>query len=283
MFSKPVTQPRFMSRMIFERACQCLDDRDVQLEISAYGETFQHPNIDSFLPLARTLCPNAIIVVATNGAMLNEERCKHIVDSGIDHLSFSLDAGSSQTHQWLTGASNYNQICRNLENLVEIRDQRNAKHLRITTHIIGIQELAHEFDLFLERWSKIVDFAYVRNYGNWAGMVDGHGVRPAQRQPLPEERYPCVWLWYATKIEPNGDVSKCFIHVTGDKDPLGNILTQDFMSIWHGEKLQRLRNLHCENLTNVIEYCPSCIVWSLFPHFWEKSPAQKDLQDWTWT
>lgn len=273
MYSMPPKQERFMTDAVFERACQEVGSRPVNLELSAYGETFQHPQADAFMFTARKLCPNAEIVVATNGSLLDEERCINIVESGIDHLSFSLDAGSNESYQWLMESTDYDQTCRNLERLVEIRNKRNAKHLRITTHIIGIKELAHEFETFVDRWKDIVDSAVVRNYGNWAGLVDDNGVTPAERQTIPCERYPCTWLWYATKIEPNGDVSKCFIHVTGDDNPLGNIMEQSFESIWLGEKLQKLRELHLNNRYNEIEHCSNCIVWSLFPKFWEKKKA----------
>ncbi len=270
MHSAPVTKTRAISTEVFQRACDCLGERPVNLEISAYGETFQHPDADALLFTARAACPNADIVVATNGVLLSEDRCKRIVDSGIDHLSFSLDAGSSQSYAWLTGADNYERVCRNLETLVEQRERRGGKHLKITTHIIGVQELAHEFDAFLKRWTGVVDYAYVRQYGNWAGLVDNNGVSPAHRQVIPAERYPCTWLWYSTKIEPNGDVSKCFVHVTGDANPLGNIMEQDFTDIWQGPRMQALREAHLRNDIGGLEHCPSCIVWSLFPHFWNR-------------
>ena len=216
------------------------------------------------------MCPNAEIIVATNGTLLNRERCEKIVDSGIDYLSFSLDAGSPETYKWLTGGDNYEKVCRNLETLVEIRNKKGAKHLKVNTHIIGIKELSHEFEAFIQRWKGIVDTVKVRSYGNWAGLVDDNGCTPSERQELPEERYPCAWLWYATKIEPNGDVSKCFIHVTGDKNPIGNIMKQSFESIWKGDKLQRLRELHLQNRYDEVEFCKTCTVWSLFPNVWYK-------------
>jgi radical SAM protein with 4Fe4S-binding SPASM domain len=270
MYNMPPIRSRYITPEVMERACRELGDHSCNLEISAYGETFQHPLADDFLFLARKLCPNAEIVVATNGSLLNRERREKIVDSGIDHLSFSLDAGSPESYEWLCHSKDYKKMCRNLESLVEIRNKRGAKHLRITTHILGIKELSHEFEGFIKRWSKIVDAAVVRNYGNWAGLVDDNGITPAEEQKIPEERYPCAWLWYATKIEPNGDVSKCFVHVTGDKNPLGNIMEQSFESIWRGEKLRRLRELHCSNQYGPVEFCGSCIIWSLFPKFWKR-------------
>lgn len=271
MHNLPVRQERLITDKIFETACRMFGNRrGHSLEISAYGETFQHPRADDYLFLARKLCPNSEIVVATNGYFLDIERCEKIVDSGISHLSFSLDAGSAESHQWLTGSKAYDRLCYNLENLMRIKTQRKAKHLKVTTHIIGAKELEHEFDNFLSRWSDIVDFAYVRNLGDWGGLTKHNGISPLKKQVVPEERYPCPWLWHATKIEPNGDVSKCFVHVTGDEHPIGNIMEQDFTIIWSGERINTLRRLHCTSDIENLDFCPNCSIWTLYTNFWNK-------------
>lgn len=260
----------YITTEIFSKALGDIGGRKVDLELSAYGEPTLHPQFDDFLVLARNLCPNAHIVVNTNGVLLDRKRCESIVDSGIDQLVFSLNAGSPSTYKWLTGGDDYDLVCRNLEALVEIRNKKNAKHLTIQTHIIGIKELEHEFESFLARWKNIVDLPYVRLYGNWAGLVDCNGISPATRQKIPNERYPCGWLWYATKIEPNGDVSKCFVHVVGDKEPVGNIMLNHFLDIWHGDRVNSIRRAHLEERWDELEFCKNCIVWSLFPKFWER-------------
>lgn len=260
----------FMSREVLERCNEAVGNRDCNYEISAWGETYQHPEADDFIDLIRKQCPNTYMVVATNGTLLTPKRCERIVDSGLNYLSFSIDANSPETYKWLTGSDMYDKVARNLETLVETRAKKNAKHLKITAHIIGIKELSHEFDAFKKRWEGIVDRAIVRPYGNWAGMVDNNGVSPAQTQHIPAERYPCSWLWHATKVEPNGDVSKCFVHVTGDKDPLGNVLQDSFENIWRNDKMKAVRELHLEGRHDEVEHCKTCIVWSLFPNFWER-------------
>lgn len=279
-YNNPPSIERYMTEDVLIRACEAIGNRKISIEISAYGETFQHPKADEFILRVRELCPNATIVVATNGSLLNKERCEKIVNSGIDHLSFSLDAGSAESYQWLCQSTDYNEVCKNLETLVKVRNDAGGHHLNISTHIIGIKELSHEFDMFISRWSGIVDHAYVRPFGNWAGLVDENEVSPAEQQIIPFERYPCAWLWYATKIEPNGDVSKCFIHVTGDKKPLGNIMEQSFTSIWRGHLLSDLRVKHCCNDLENIEFCKNCIVWSLFPNFWKKKYSIFSLKGW---
>lgn len=275
MYTAPPAVKRTMSTKVVQKACSDIGDREVSLEISAYGETFQHPEANAILGITRKMCPNAHIIVATNGSFLDEDRCEAIVDSGIDILQFSLDAGSAESHKWLTGTTHYDRLVRNLERLIETRVKRGADHLKIFTHIMGIKELEHEFDDFVSRWSPHVDLAHVRQYGNWAGLVDDNGITPAQKQVIPDERYPCSWLWYATKIEPNGDISKCFIHCTGEKDPLGNIMDSSLESVWKGEKARRVRQLHQIGRYDELEFCKNCIVWSLFPHFWEATNDNK--------
>lgn len=273
MFTAAPKDQIFITDEIMERALKAVGDRPVSLEVSAYGEPFTHPHADDYMFLSRKLAPKAEIIYVTNGSVLTRERCEKIVDSGIDILQCSLDAGSPETYKWLTGSNAYDHTCRNLETLVEVREQRGGKHLKIQTHIIGIKELAHEFEPFVEKWSKIVDQAVVRTYGNWGGRVDDNGVTAAEEQIVPDVRYPCAWLWYATKIEPNGDVVKCHQHTVGgdgDDERLGNLLEQDFIDIWQGEAMRRARELHLSNQPEKLMHCGDCQVWSLFYDVWEK-------------
>lgn len=272
MFTMPPEQNIFITDEIMNRALDPIGDRKVSLEVSAFGEPFTHPHADDYMFLCRKKAPNAEIVIVTNGSVMNQARCEKICDSGIDIIQVSLDAGSPETYKWLTGSNAYDYVCRNLEMLVKTREQRGAKHLKIQTHIIGIKELEHEFKPFVEKWSKIVDHAVVREYGNWGGRTDGN-VTPATVSEVPVERYPCAWLWYATKIEPNGDVVKCHQHTVGEKgdnERLGNLLEQSFEEIWHGENLRKAREAHLSQNYDALSYCKDCSVWSCFYDVWKK-------------
>jgi MoaA/NifB/PqqE/SkfB family radical SAM enzyme len=71
MYNLPPADSRYMTEKVMERACKEVADRSCNLEISAYGETFQHPTADDFRVLPRKLCTEAEVVVATNGSLLN--------------------------------------------------------------------------------------------------------------------------------------------------------------------------------------------------------------------
>ena len=259
---------------IMIKALEPIGNRNVDLEVSAMGEPFTHPKCDDYMFLARKMAPKANVTFVSNGSTINEERANKIVDSGIDVFQFSLDSGSPETYKWLTGSNAYDDVCRKLEKLVEIRDKQNAKHLKIQTHIMGLKEQEHEFEPFVAKWSKIVDQAIVRDYGNWAGRVDDNGITPVTaNEDLPQDRYPCAWLWYCTKIEPDGNVIKCFQHGVGDEknpDVIGNIMDESFEDIWKGQKMRAYREAHLKNQYDDCSLCGNCQVWSLFYDVWEK-------------
>jgi hypothetical protein len=66
---------------------------------------------------------------------------------------------------------------------------------------------------------------------------------------------------------------KCHQHTIGEKgdnESLGNLLEEDFLSIWHGDNLRRVRNKLLRNKHEDLRYCKDCNVWSLFYDIWDK-------------
>lgn len=271
MYNMPPKEDRYMTDEVLDRILEEIGDRVCDINVSAFGEPFQHPQAHEFLEKIRDRCPNAIICLASNGSLLNQDRCDWLIESGVDRINVSMDANSAETHAWLTGTKNFDRCVRNLEYLVEARNRNAETRLMITTHIIGIKELEHEFDAFVERWENVVDQVFVRDYGNWGGLVDENELHPAKEVPVPEERYPCIWPWYSVKIEPNGDVSKCFVHIAaGDPNPMGNILESSLADIWSGARQQALREAHLCNNFEGISHCDTCTSWAVAPNFWKR-------------
>lgn len=252
---------------------QIPDEERISVEISSMNETLMCKDLEKYISYFKEKRPKPQVVIATNGRLLNEERAKSLINSCLDVLSFSLDAGSKESYKWLCGSDDYELVCENLRRVVEIRNSLKLDKPKIQTHIIGIKELSHEFQPFVEKWSKIVDFAYVRNYGNWGGLVSDNGCTPLDE--VPEKRYPCAWLWCASKILSNGNVVKCFIHPYSNGSILGNIKEKSLKEIWKGEKVAALRKLHEKGEYSKVELCQTCNVWSLFPDIWSGDGEEK--------
>ena len=243
---------------------------EINLEISSFGETLDHPFAIEWIGLAKKRLPRARIVVATNGISLDTERIKALLDTGVDFLQVSLNAGTRESYQWLCGSDNFNRVATNLKKLAEIRE-RGGYETVITTHIIEIKELRHEFEEFIQEWKDLVYSAEIRGFGNWAGLIDRHGCTPLRKTP--PERYPCLGLWASLKIIPNGDVYKCFIHCVpfarGDGF-LGSVFKEGVSSIWQGDAMNHYRLMHQRGRFEESPTCKNCRCWILMPNLWDR-------------
>ena len=261
------------SIMSFETLDRILDtipkDRKLNFEVSAYTETLLIPNVPEYIKRIRDALPNAYIVMATNGHRCTGELAEALLDSGLDHLSFSLNASSPESYKWLTGKDDYKDLEQNLYNLVRIKRKGNIKTL-ISTHIIEIKEFAHEFEAFSNRWDGVVDWYQVRNFGNWGGLIDGSGCTPVKAY-YADTRYPCLWPWYSTKILSNGDVKICFTDPYSNEKPLGNIHLDSLEDILRDSRMNDVRYKMIHGHWKGLSLCKHCMVWSLFPNIWGKN------------
>jgi pyruvate-formate lyase-activating enzyme len=260
---------RFMDRATLETILDRIDpERPISLEISAYGETFLHPQATEFIRIARARLPKASITVATNGLLLNGETSEALVRAGIDCIQVSLNTGSAASYEWFCGRTEYEKVVSNLETLIEERNRWGSAS-KIITHIIEVEELKDEFLPFVQRWAGNADQIYIRGFGNWGGMVNSNGLHGMH--PVPERRYPCVSLFCSLEVLSDGGAYKCFLHgVPGAEDSgcLGSLRDRTIEEIWKGPELRSYREMHLQGRFDEPPFCRQCRCWALFPDIW---------------
>ncbi len=278
-FGHELKSRTFMDDQTYSRVIDLLPkDVDFNLEISSYGETLDHPAAVEKIAIAKTALPQAKLVVATNGISLTSKKIKGLLDSGIDYIQVSLNAGSRDTYKWLCGTDNYMKVAANLIKLVEERD-KGGYGTTITTHIIEIEELRHEFESFIQDWKDLVFSAEIRGFGNWGGLIDNNECHTLRR--VPEERYPCLGMWGSLKINPDGAVYKCFLHCVPAMRHdgwIGSIFEDDISTIWQGEKLEHYRLIHRKSFFNELPSCKDCKCWTLLPNIWNRAKNGNPVQ-----
>lgn len=267
-------QGRFMDKVTMEIILDKIDtERPVSLEISAYGETFLHPQAAELIRLARERLPKVSITVATNGLLLNRHLCESLVRGGIDYIQVSLNTGSARSYEWFCGRTEYDKVVANLEDLIELRNQSGSSS-KIITHIIEVDELKDEFLPFVQRWDGKADQVYIRGFGNWGGMVDRNGLHGMHT--IPEKRYPCVSLFCSLEILSDAEAYKCFLHgVPGAERSgfLGSLKEQTIEEIWKGPEFRFYREMHLEGRFDELPFCRDCRCWALFPDIWRNNPG----------
>ncbi len=261
-----------MSTDVFEMISRSIpDEPSLQLEISAYCDPMQHVECESMIRSFKDSHPSVYVMIATEGIMLNDNRMKALLHSGVSHISYSLNAATSERYEWLCGRDLYPRARSNLLRLIELREQMPGRGPIITTHIIGVKENEHDFEEFVTFWQQYLpDGVSIRTFGNWGGLVDGL-VTPLDNWSHIDwnNRYPCLNPFSAIKIMSNGDYYACYLDAYSRQPRFGNIMEVDIATIWHTAYKEHREKKHLAGDFQT-RLCGKCMVWALFPNLFER-------------
>ena len=144
VISHPVHMPMIMFKNIIEQA------EPEYVSLNGYGEPFLHPN---FFDMVRFLTDRGIKCnTTTNGSLL----AAHIDDclqSGIELVSVSLDAGSSETYAAVRRKNNFPKILDAMRNL--IHDRGNELYPRLRASFVIHRTNSKEMVRFVESMTEV--------------------------------------------------------------------------------------------------------------------------------
>lgn len=228
------------------------------------GEPLLHPNLPEMIRYAKDKRSAKVVHLATNGILLNEDKSREIINSGLDDILISVDAVRKSTFLKLKGVDKLEEVESNVKNFIRIRNKLKSRKPYVRVKMIDMQETHSEISLFRRKWKGIVDKVEITRFCNWPQFeIAGNNADNSKG------RYPCTILWYSPAINCDGKVSICCLD--GDRKRIvGDVSEESLFDIWHGEKLQAIRDAHCNGNYNI---CGNCSAWSLEPNLgsWLKS------------
>jgi MoaA/NifB/PqqE/SkfB family radical SAM enzyme len=190
---------------------------------------------------------------------LSEERIDSLVRSGLDWLIVSIDAATAATYEQYRIGGDFERVLANLRAIVARK-----KALRSATPFIEWQfvplrhnegEMQQAVKLAAEIGVDGVRFKPARldkpENHTFVGDIPVQVERqwaasdPALvHRPLPGHGafhdFHCPFLWASVSVYGDGSVAPC-CETTSARDDLGNVLANDFESIWNGPTYHRAR------------------------------------------
>jgi len=212
-----------------------------------------------------------------------------MVAMGLNRVLPSFDATTENTYNKIRAKSNFTRVVKNIRDLFAAKEEAKKKLPEVCFHYIVSNENIDEMLLYMD---LIRDVSGVQDVSIQFTEVL-HGFKEIQDQlvKIPEtlvedcnkkaSKLNIKLLWNRNVYRKKPDYSQCtlwtmpFIFVTGHVVPccggneanrrefqketsLGNILEQDFKTIWKGEKYKKLRKLLGQNKVPVqCEQCPA--------------------------
>ena len=232
----PKTMNRKRGTMEFSLFKKIIDENPQigQINLALWGEPLLHPDAIRMMEYAKSNKKHVLLI--TNGALLDEEKCRAVVDSGLDMMYISMD-GIDETYTKVRGIQ-YHTVAENLHTLNRLRNDKNKK-MPIVLSVTIFEETEQEIEKVRREWGSIVDHVV---------------FQPLIRSDRKRTRR-CRQPWRQLAILWNGDVIPCCYDYDG-KLVVGNVREETLLEIFNGKRLQQLRANHAQqHFPDPCDYC----------------------------
>jgi hypothetical protein len=191
------------------------------------------------------------ICLPTNVSLLNEEKSKELLDTGLTTIIFSIDSLNKETYERIRVNLNFEEIMKNAHRFIEMRDLGNYEtkiYIRIIEQEINSED-RQDYTTYWAKYLKINDRDLILSFPahNWADS------------PSPIEKdCVCPYIFDRMAINAWGDVQFCCIDIEANFFDLGNILKQDPIEIFNNKIFDKARSLMKDGKINDIASCRCC-------------------------
>lgn len=213
------------------------------VKFSYRGEPLINSNIPAMIRYAKK---RGVLDVYfnTNATLLTEDKCRAIIDSGLDRISFSIDGADKQSYESVRIGADYDVVVRNIETLLKIRDGMGSPFPKIRIQTVKLPGIDSE--AYVSKWKPYADEVAMLEYTDESKREKGIDVKWA-----------CPQLWQRLTIEWDGSVFACNNDSTRGLY-LGNAAERSIYDCWHDEKLMNIRELHKQGRSCDVEACDGC-------------------------
>ncbi len=216
------------------------------------GESFLHPQLMEMITYAKSK-DIMDIRINSNCTLITPYMAHKIIDSGLDTIICSIDSVTKNTYNRIKLGSDFNLVHQNIEQLFNLRNNRKLSKPKIIVQMIDMRQTHEELTSFVDYWRVRADKVRIATYQS----PDGRPNDINRVHNAPESIFPCPQLWQRLVIAWDGAVYSC-IGNNACRYPLGNVSETSLYDIWHGEKMNSLRELHRNYKSDHIEMCLHC-------------------------
>ena len=95
----------------------------IRLDFFNYGEPFVHPQAVDMIEYIKEKYPHIYLYCSTNGLMLNREKIKRIIQSGLDEITFSVDGCDQESYVRYRQGGDFEAVLNLISIFVEERNK----------------------------------------------------------------------------------------------------------------------------------------------------------------
>lgn len=222
----------------------------------ATGEPFMNKNLLEYIKKAKEI-GYRYVYLTTNGALVNHEKAKQILEVGLDSIKFSINAGTRETYLLIHGRDDFNKVIDNLKYINECR-KKTEKDIKLYVSYVVTKQNENEKEILKELIKDIVDdiiFVEVRNQGGLMYEINDYLVLEDKKYEI--KNPPCPLPFNSLHITYEGYLTACCIDFQNYL-VVSNLNETSLEDAWKSEEFIKLREMH---LNNALEgtLCYNCL------------------------
>ena len=249
----PKGQKGYMDFGLFRKIIDEARGSAFDVHLMHRGESLLHPD---FFEMVRYAHEAGLVTrFHTNGSLLDEDKARRLIESGLDQFAFSFDGFDKESYEKIRVKGRFDKTVANIVRFLEIKKEMRSKKPFTVLELIYFPEVFDKIGRrgqkeFLARFKGLpLDEVKVKKLHNWAGETG----RPRKRR-----RYaPCTFLWQALVIFWNGAVLPCPQDFFGVYE-LGNVRNSTLAEIWNNDRMVSLRRKLAAKDFEGLPTCAQC-------------------------
>jgi organic radical activating enzyme len=192
-----------------------------ELAFSAIGEPLINPKLEEYITLAKKI-GYSYVFINTNGELLNKNRALSLLNSGVDSIKISINAGESETYRLIHGTDCFDKIIENVKFFNERREEkrreekrreekrREEKRCKLLVSFVTVKENFGQEKLLKTQIEKYIDEMVVFNANTRGGSI---GAETFGESILENDSYsftfPCGQLFDTVIVLSEGYLVVC--------------------------------------------------------------------------
>ncbi|MCX6765125.1 MAG: radical SAM/SPASM domain-containing protein, partial [Candidatus Nealsonbacteria bacterium] len=231
-FKKKV-KPRLMDFKLFKKIIDEISGKVFAIRLSLRGEPMIHPRFIDAVKYAKAKNVKEVSTL-TNASKLTPEFFTKAMKAGIDWITVSFD-GLYEEYERNRRPLKFNVIYKRLKRIKEIKDESNRVKPVMKVQAVW-PAIEKDPSAYYDKISKVSDLVAFNP------MIDFNDPAP-HKEIRYEDSFSCPQIYQRLVVGADGLAMPCANDERGEHI-IGDLNQQTVHSIWHGEELNRMRELH---------------------------------------
>lgn len=211
------------------------------------GEPLMDPLLFNRIKYIKKNLKKAKIHFNTNVVLMNEDKIKKILDSGLDSITFSLDGTTKEVYEKVKTGLNFEKTINNANNYFKIKRELGLKKPITIMQMVVCDENKYQIEDYKKIWQNKADKIFIKSMLDF--LVQGTSVKTKEFSK--EQLRRCFQPISVLPIYWDGRIGLCcwdYDHLA----ELGSIKDGNIINLFNSQKHAKIRRamlkMDCQNI-----------------------------------